>query len=321
MKFLFPPALLALTLSVACGEELSEADRETILQRLEAIQDASNARVDQKFRSAMSALSAASGSESAALNLYLDCVKLVNFDKEDKSHVEFREWQRKNKEKYSEASFKLALKYQLQWLILVIKAASEDPDMDQIANDAAGLLGSIIARADDLNGQRATLQQGVNSSVFAKAYEINDIRVEELPMAPLQIDAIYEQLLLPPLRDPDRINSLRSAWQKRIAQKGELIRQWSVKPDEHLRQGERPPEYEKFIEEQVPQLRWAMEVDVFNAGDERGAAIAMLQHIEKHLAHQSATQWAEQFTSLLMGEPLEGEAEKGAGEKDTKAPE
>jgi len=292
-------------MSVARGEGLSDADRETILQRLGTIQEAANSRVDQKYRTALSAFSSAASSEKAALDLYLDSIELVNFKQQDKSVSDFLEWKRSNKEKLSETGFKLALQYQVRWFILVLNAASEEPDMERLASESANILDSIIAQAEDLNGHRSTLQQSVTSTVFAKAYEVNGIKVEEFPLAALQIDALYDQVLLPPLRRVDRISSLRNAWKKRIFQKGELVRLWSVKPGEHLRQGERTPEYEKFIEEDVPALRWKAELDAFEAGDERGAAVVMLKHIESNITHKSAPAWAEQFVALLTPESVE----------------
>jgi hypothetical protein len=42
-----------------------------------------------------------------------------------------------------------------------------------------------------------------------------------------------------------------------------------------------------------------MEVDVFKAGDQRGASMRMLQHLEKYTAHSEATDWAQEFHLLL----------------------
>ncbi len=59
------------------------------------------------------------------------------------------------------------------------------------------------------------------------------------------------------------------------------------------------PEYERFLIETVPELQWQMEVDLFRSGDESGAAMRMLGHLEKHLNHKSARDWGEQFKNLL----------------------
>ena len=57
--------------------------------------------------------------------------------------------------------------------------------------------------------------------------------------------------------------------------------------------------YEKFLAETQPKLQWDMEVDLYKAGDERGAAMRMLAHIEKYINHPTAKEWGEQFQTLL----------------------
>ena len=53
-----------------------------------------------------------------------------------------------------------------------------------------------------------------------------------------------------------------------------------------------------------------MEVDLFKAGDQRGGALRMLEHLKKHLTHKSAPKWIAQFTTLVEGEPPEEEAQE-----------
>ena len=47
-------------------------------------------------------------------------------------------------------------------------------------------------------------------------------------------------------------------------------------------------------------LKWDAEVDLFKVGDEKGAAVRMLKHIEDNLSHESAPQWAEDFVTMLQ---------------------
>jgi len=318
MKAAILGVLSAFTISASSGNELSDADREALLSQLEEIQAAANSRVDQRYRTAMSAFNTAAGSDKTAVSLYVDCIELVNFKQQEKSGSDFREWKKKNKDELSEPGFKLALQYQLRWLILLLKAASEEPDMELLTTDAVRIVDSIVAQAEDVRAYNKLLNQSVTSTIFAKAYEVTELKLEAFPTAPLQIDQIYETLVLPPLRRVDRVGALRSKWQKLITQKGELVRQWSVEPDEHLRQGERTLEYEKFIEDVVPQLRWRTEVDVYRAGDERVAAVAMLKHIQNNLSHKSAPTWAEAFVDLLNG--IDEAATASEGEEETNTP-
>ena len=304
MKTLSIALLVSLASPIAIADDLTQADRETLLEKLEAIRNDADAKVDARFRAAISAYRNAMSSESAAIDLYLKCEEMVNFQEQNKKSGDFREWKRKNADKLSDKYFKMALRQQLRWLVLTLEAASEDPDRDKLAAEAGKVLESIMTQAEDLAPHRNVLQQSVTSSVFARAYDINSLKVEKWPLSPAQIQPVYDQVILPPLRRPDRFTSLRAAWTRRMVQEGMVADLWSGKPDEK-KKGVRSPEYDKFIENTLPKLQWDAEVDLFKAGDERGAAVRMLAHIEKNLAHDAAPKWAGDFVALLQPAPAE----------------
>lgn len=312
MKILRTLSVLALGIVSPRAEGLREADREALLEKLEQIQKEAENTVDAKFRAAISAFKSALTSESAAVDLYLMCEEKVNFEEMQKKSSDFREWKRKHGDRLSDSGFKNALRQQLRWFILTMEAASEDPDRERLAVEAGNIVDSIMSQAEQLSPYRDVLGQGVTSTVFAKAYDINDLKVEDWPLAPLQIAQIYDQVLLPPLRQPDRLSSLRSAWQKRMLHESALVDQWRLKPGESLRPGEHTPQYDRFVADRLPELQWEAEVDLYQSGDERGAALRMLDHIEKHLRHQSAPGWVESFSTLLQGGSLEEAPEDAA---------
>ncbi len=51
-----------------------------------------------------------------------------------------------------------------------------------------------------------------------------------------------------------------------------------------------------------------MEVDLFSVGDQKGAALRMLQHIEKNMGHEHAADWIGEFERIVKGEPEPGTA-------------
>jgi len=312
MKTLFAMATLALfssLLKAESPESLSEADREALLERLENIQKEANSRVDARFRIAINAFSSAMTSNDAAIDLYLRCEEKVNFEDKKKKSSDFREWKRKNSDKFSETSFRVALRYQLRWLILTLEAASEEPDRERLAGQAAKVVDSIFSQADDLADQQDTLQMAVTGTVFARAYDIKGVEVEEWPLSPVQLQGIYDQILLPPLRRVDRISSLRAMWTKRMVHEGLRVEHWKGKSEDKKARGEESPAYEIFITETLPDLRWDAEVDVYNAGDERTAAMRMLKHIDENIAHKSAPKWVSAFAELLQGKEVDPEAD------------
>ncbi len=283
------------------AQTLSDADREALLDNLEKLRKAAISRVDGKYRVAISAFRNAVGSDDQVMELYLNCYEKANYDDQQKKSQEFREWKRKEADKLTDTTFRRALRIQLSWLILTLQATAEKPDLPKLSREALDIVDSIFREAEKLAPQEQLLGQGVIDTVFARAYEINHVKVENWPTSPTQLEQIYGQLVFPPLRTPGHLPALRAAWIKRIQQEGEKRKYWG-RP-EGRKPGGAPPssaDFEKFLSDDLPKLQWEMEVDLFNSGDENGAAVRMLALIEKNIAHPSAREWSEQFKTLLQ---------------------
>ena len=308
MKTLPVAILLALSCPTAFAQKLSNSDREALLEKLEKIREEADSKVDARFRAAITAYRAAMVSDDTAMDLYLKCEEKVNFEDMQKSGSDFRDWKKSNDDKFSDKSFREALRQQLRWLVLTLEAASEDPDTDKLATEASKVLESIVSQADDFTKFRSVLQQPATASVFARAYDINGVKVEKWPLSPLPVTAIYEQVILPPLRRPDRLAALADAWDKRMIQESTLLDAWDADSDGKGKSGEHGPAYEKFVSETLPALRWERELDLFRNGDERAAALRMLTHIEGNLSHENAPKWADEFSTLLQTAPAEAPA-------------
>ncbi len=320
MKFSMrvPILLVCAVLSIqgAHAENLSDADRETLLENLEKIRDASDSKVDARFRIALAAFRNALSSDDAAIDLYLSCMEKVNFEDLRKKAADFREWKANEREKLSDPGLRLALRHQLRWLMLTLEAASIKADRVKLVTDAQEAVDGIFRDSDKLKNQQEILSQSVTSSVFARAYDINHVKVENWSLSPIDVEAIYEDILLPPYRRPNGLPRLRAGWIKRIQQETVKAELWTARRRENReeRGGERgekrigmasdmlSPEYQKFIEEDLPKLFWEMEVDLFRNGDESGSSIRMLAHLEKYINHPSAREWSDQFKTLLKPE-------------------
>lgn len=302
---------------MAHSQVLSDTDREALLERLTKLQEEAASRVDARFRTAIAAYRSAMSSDEQTFQLYLNCVEKVDFEDEKRKAADFREWRRKEAERLSDAGLRRALRHQLRWLILTLQAASEDPDRAALANSAREIVNAIFDDAEKMAGQQQILGQSVTGSVFARAYEISHVQVENWPMSPTQLSQVYDQVLLPSLRATRQTASLRNAWMKRIEQEGAMREHWPRENRERGRVGMaanmRSPEYEKFIADEVPQLMWEMETDLFKHGDQSGAATRMLAHLEKYIGHRSAKGWADQFRELLAAATATAPAAPAAG--------
>lgn len=304
----------------AYPEKLSEVDREALLERIESLKEGAASRADARFRSAISAYRSAMATDAAAIAFYLKCVEKVNFEEKEKSYVDFREWKRKNEEEISDTAFKTALRYQLRWLVLTLQAASQDPDFDYLSREAVNCIETIMSQADKIGNHKGTLSSAVTSTVFAKAYDIDNVSVEDWPKAPFPAQAIFEDIVFPPLRNSAKISELRNAWEKFIQYEGIVAEKWSVRKKQNadndnnrkndeaqkaakkLSEEEQELQYATFLKETLPELRWEAEVDLYAAGDERTAAINMISLIEKNPYHSSVAEWADALHELLQGD-------------------
>lgn len=312
--------LLSLTLMLGMSQihaaPLSEADREALIERLDALKKSAMERLDARFRAGVQAYAGGMNSDDSALELYLKCVEKVDFIDQKRKESEFRDWKRKEAEKLNAASFKLALRHQLYWLSLTCQAASENADRERLIPLAQSAMDAVFRDLPNLKDQQAVLRQAVTGTVFAKAYEITNIKVDDWAQSPVDTANIYEKIIMPPLRNPAGIDKLRDAWTRRMQQEGAVVEYWVVKAQGRDRPREsgivdanaRPPEVDRFFSETLPQLQWQMELDLFKAGDQSAAALRMINHIESNLGSTQAKAWVDQFSAMLEAGATEAPA-------------
>ncbi len=308
-----PIFLLSAALFVQ-AEPLSNSNRESLLENLEKFRKIADAADDARFRVAIDAYRSALESDAAAMSLYLDCVEKVQFKDKLKDSSEFREWKRKESDKFASADFRLSLRYQLRWLILTLQADSKHSDVSRLASDAQQCVDSIFSDYEKFVPYADVLGQSATSSVFAQAYSIETTKESKWPGSPLDLAKLYEDILLPRYRSPEHLQELRGTWIKYITQeglkqeatpskkhdskKGKGARDREDEADKNYPPG-KSPEAIKFVTETQPKLEWKMEEDLYHHGDETGAAVRMLAHLQKYVEHPSSKEWSDNYKSLL----------------------
>jgi hypothetical protein len=288
----------------AAQSELSEIDRELLLEKLKAIQESSNKTVQGRYSVAVSALRSAVESDSTALDLYIKCYEKVNFTDQARKSQDFREWKRRNKDRHDEPGFKRALRHQIAWLLTTIEVAGDPKKREKMSEKAIATLDAIFKDAETLDGHQGILGQPALGSVFARAYDLDKtVKIQEWPKGPLAIESMYEMIIMKPLRTKETLTKLKAAWTSRIKHEGLVHQVWG-------REGavgkDRVPAFEQWMAQGRINLLWQMETDLYAAGDEKGAALRMLDHLEKYLSHSSAPQWIIEFTNLINGLPARG---------------
>lgn len=298
--------LLALTSSVSFSQELTEVDRQLLLERLNDIQKSADTAARGRFSTAISAFRIAVSSDVAANELWMKCWEKVEFKDEAKSAKNFREKRKQHKDRVDSPGFRRALRHQLNWLLLTIEISQDEKTRDKMSDKAIAAIENIFADAKILQGHDDILREGVLGSYFAKAYQLDGLQVANWSAAPLDISSMYEQIILPPWQNPGSVSQLRKAWLKRIEHEGNATAYWS-------REGEkdRKPAFEKWLTNGRLDLLWAMEQDLFQFGDQREAALRMLDHVKNNLSHPKAPSWVTDFTSLVKGEELPSKIKEG----------
>lgn len=294
-------------ISGARSESLSSADREALLGTLEKLHETASSHVNARFRMAQAAYREAITTDQAVIDFYLKCTEKINFTDQKKKPSEFRDWKHAEKERMGDPAFKMALRCQLQWLILTLRACSENVTVESLAPDAQDIMDGIFNNADQLKTQNKTLNQAVTSTVFAKAYEVVGPEKKKWPLSPFDLDSVYKQVIFPAYRTPSKLGQLRATWIKRIKQEEIKFETWQDPGKSDKKVGTastRSPEYQKFIEDVIPELLWEMEMDLFSNGDESGAAKRMLAHIEKYINHKSSRAWGDAFKNQLLPKPV-----------------
>jgi hypothetical protein len=294
-------AALALLISapLAHADPLSEADREALIEQLDSLRDNAKEKAMGRIGTAAAAFRAGMASDAAAVELYLKCVEKVDFQDRKRSPQEFREWKRRQDDRLKEDGLGRCLRHQLRWLVLTLEAAEADGQFDDLAPKAAEALDSIFGNPEQFEGNVGPLREPVTNTVFARAYNLGGAKVDNWPLSPLDVSQVFSQVLFPPLRAEGKLDTLREQWLKRIRFEGVVREHWSGGGPGRGKQEERSPEFERFISEMLPDLKWQMEEDLYKAGDQKRAALNMLEHLEAHLTHAKAREWAERFRALI----------------------
>lgn len=301
-----------MAISVGCfapsaeAQSMSSDQRAKLSKQLEMLINKSKATLTSRQATAYKAYKGALGSSSAALDLYLDCYEKVHFIEAGKKTSDFRDWKRAKKDELSDPGFRLALRHQLNWLVLTIEAArNEDADFSAQSATALSAINNIFDDAKKLKDQNGILKQDVLGSVFARAYGFGSYKIKDWPTTPLNIAQVFDKIIFPPLRDGKKADRLHSAWMQRISYEEQMLEYWAPMPKSKsvgMKKNLMPPAYYKFIETQRPNLVWAMEMDTFKAGDEYGAASRMIKQLSHNISHNNAPKWAKELNELISSD-------------------
>ena len=227
-------ALLLLLLAVlpAQAQELTPEQIESLKARLKSIKENLSTHLTSRNTNASQTFFNAAGDPRAAVDLYLDCVKVVDYDRKGRPEADFRAWKEGQAERLRDPAFVVSLQHQLRYLALSCQAVESE--------DKSKLFAPLMAYVDALSNlsemPTGPVTQSIASSVFARAYYLEKLLGgnENWEPVPINIGGIYSRTILPYLRENEP-RSLMNAWEKRIEQQTKLVLMLEAQGEKELR--------------------------------------------------------------------------------------
>lgn len=314
-----PPTLLctllvAISITGNAANELTPDQIQSLKARLKSLKENLDTHLTSRNVSAGQAFLNAANDPKAAVELYLNCVKMVDYDRAGRPESDFRAWRDGQADRIKDPEFVASLQLQLRYLALSCQAAESD-DLSKVFTPLMSHVDSLSQLSEMPTGP---ITQSVASTVFAKAYYLEKLLGGNDGWEPVPIDiaGIYTRTILPYLREKDP-SSLMNAWDKRIEQQTRLVMMLEAKKEEELRGLNRDEERrarnnqanrggtvgehskEEFTRRTLPQLQWGKLKDMFLYVDQLGGAKAMLDFVEANLTGEMGEQFYSEFESLI----------------------
>ncbi|MEM6279239.1 MAG: hypothetical protein AAF733_07160 [Verrucomicrobiota bacterium] len=304
--FSFPGILLA--------NDLTLDQIEALKKKAEVIQANLDQHLANRNNNAGDRFAAASTDPRAAVSLYLDCHKMVNFDREGRPESDFRAWKDGQENRLKDAATVESLQMQLRYLALSCKAA-EAEEIEEIFTPLMNYVDSLSRLEEMPTGM---LTNSVANSIFAQAFFLEDLlgNNEGWEAVPFNIGGIYESTIFPYLRSENPA-ALMNAWDKRIEQQTRIAQMLQAQKEAQLRGMDRDEQrrarnnqdrqeglmreldMDDFVARTLPRLRWARLKDMFNFVNEVEAMQQMLPFLEEHITHELGKDFMTDFNQLL----------------------
>ena len=231
------PALSALILLVMgsgfcqAQELLSDSARKEAAEWLKEVKTGHLNTSSARLQKAVAALTTAIATENAAMKLYVDAMKdrflnptsmmsrMLNRGgggQNESPSSAFSNWRKQNTGNNVAPGFKKALQLQCKWMLLCLKKAEAEKNEREIniSPSVLSMLDEVAANAKDVGEQLAMV--GGASDVIRTYLNISDYRSETLPDNLMDLNGIFDRVLLVPYKENKDVENFRKLWNKRI---------------------------------------------------------------------------------------------------------
>lgn len=238
-------------------EMLTDSARKEASEWLKEVKSGYLNTSSARIQKAVSALTTAISTENAAMKLYVDAMKdrflnptsmmshMLNRggggfrmmrmpgsggrggsngnSKPDSPSTAFSNWRKQNTGNNVAPGFKKALQMQCKWMLLCLKKADAEKNEREfnVSSSVLSMLDEVAANAKDVGEQLPMV--GGASEVIRSYLNISDYRSETLPDNMMDLNTIFDRVLLAPYKEKKDVENFRKLWNKRIGLEATLL--------------------------------------------------------------------------------------------------
>lgn len=218
-----------------------------------------------------------------------------NSSKPDSPSTAFSNWRKQNTGNNVAPGFKKALQIQCKWMLLCLrKADAEKNERDlNVSSSVLSMLDEVAANAKDV-GEQLPMVSGA-SEVIRTYLNIGDYRSETLPDNLMDLNTIFDRVLLAPYKEKKDVENFRKLWNKRIGLEATLLQNNSASD-------KKTAEAEKA--DFLVKRQWEREKACFELGDQV-AALEKMKSLISGIKDPSEKQRAIRDLEFLLLTPAE----------------
>jgi hypothetical protein len=251
---------------------------------------------------------AASADDGAALDFYMEAVRVTRFVGQPHEDTAFHDWKKEQMSRLKPAAIRTALRYTTLSLQRAAGATDDQifPVLLAYAQDTAAILPSLTETGADRRGggdDQDILKQAVSDNIFARWYNIGGqlSNVDNWEPVPGNINGMYEKVLLPVMRK-NRDPRILQYWDDKImAEKGAAsVATAAFSTD-------------RFNLTRRPSLLWSRAEDEVAIGMRNQGITDMFNLVKAFPGHPDAGKWIPELEGLLASAGNTGPAAPAAG--------
>jgi len=279
ISLLFGSSLLAQT--------AGPIDAKAMLQGLQDIKEKQTSSAKSQLTHTIADFTAASSEDGAALNFFVEAVRVTRFVGQLREDAAFREWQKTTLPKLKPAAIRTALRY----TTISLQRAAGATD-DQIFPVLLAYAQDTLEELPDI-GEQEIMQQPVADNIFARWYNIGDklTGLTDWEGSPANVDSMYQKVLLPFMRK-NRDPRVIQYWDSKILTEKSQASSASAAFNT-----------DRFNLTRRPALLWSRAEDEVVIGQRDQGITDMYNLVQAFPSHPDAGKWIKELQALLTTPP------------------